>query len=106
MDPAHDRWFQTRENLDATFEWNNRTLLQTVVGFSVLFYLYYFFRDMVDRANIIERGVTLKQVEREHAEVFTFEPFMAESACFATTTPKHHDFTPVVAGRYRQSHRA
>ena len=33
---------------------------------------------MVDRANIVERGVTLKQIEREHAEVFTFEPFMTE----------------------------
>jgi len=106
VDPAHDRWFLTRENLDATFEWNRKTIFQTLVGFSVLFSLYYVFRDMVDRANIVERGVTLKQIEREHAEVFTFEPFMTEFAAFATKVPKHHDWTPVHTGRYRQDHRA
>jgi len=106
MDPAHERWFQTRENLDATFEWNKRTIFQCALGFASLLGLYFFFRDMVDRANIIERGVTLKQIEREHAECFTFEPFMSEYAAFATKMPKHHDFSPVHAGRYRQDHRA
>merc|ERR1740124_634668 len=102
MDPAHDRWFMTRENLDSTFEWNTRTIFQTVVGFAAIFGMYYYFRNMVDRANIIERGITLKQVEREHAEVFTWEPMMAEFAAFTTEMPTSHDFTPVVAGRYRQ----
>merc|ERR1712176_259427 len=51
MDPAHERGFQTRENLDATFEWNKRTIFQCALVCASLLGLYFFFRDMVDRAN-------------------------------------------------------
>lgn len=105
VDPAHDRWFITKESLESTFEWNSRTIFQAVVGLALLGYSYYYFRNMVDQVNIIERGVTLKQVEREHAELFTFEPFMSDHAAFATKIAKNHDFSPVHTGRYRQSHR-
>lgn len=105
MDPAHDRWFISRENLDSTFEWNKSTIFQTAIGFFGIFWLYYYLRNMVDRANVVERGITLKQIEREHAEVLTFEPFMAEFAAFTDEVPKTHDFKPVLAGRYRQGHR-
>lgn len=105
-DPAHDRWYYQKERFDETFEWDLHSLAVVGIGCFAIFAGYYLYRQKLNEVNIMERGITLRQIESEHNSIVMFEPFTAEMDYlnvydFNTS----HDFTPVFAGRYRNGYR-